>query len=104
MSEPFSAIQLAAVMSSPAFIERSDHYPEDWKGKVPTVVRMMKTVRSELPLAISPQLTAVAGAEYPVYVNSHGAVSAVFPDGSILGLKPMEFVVVKLQITHGGAA
>jgi len=103
MSESFTAIQLAAVMSSPAFVERSDLYPAHWKGQVPTVVGMLKTVNSELPSCMGPVLVAPAEETFPVYVNSHGAVSAVFPDGSRLGLKPMEFVVIKFYPTDGGA-
>lgn len=104
MSESFTAIQLAAVMSSPAFTERSEHYPEHWKGQVPTVVGMLKTVRSELPPCMGPVLVAAAEDIFPVWVNSHGAVSAVFPDGSRLGLKPMEFVVIKFYSENGGDA
>jgi len=105
MSESFTAIQLAAVMSSPAFVERSEHYPAHWKGRVPTTVGMLKTVRSELPPCMGPVLVAAAEEIFPVYVNSHGAVSAVFPDGSFLGLKPMEFVVLGFSPEKvGGAA
>ena len=104
MSESVTAIQLAAVMSSPAHTERSEHYPAHWKGQVPTVVGMLKTVKSELPPSMGPGLVAAAEETFPVYVNSHGAVSAVFPDGSRLGLKPMEFVVIKFYPTDGGAA
>lgn len=104
MSESFTVIQLAAVMSSPAHVERSEHYPAHWKGQVPTVVGMLKTVRSELPIGMGPVLVANAEDTFPVWVNSHGAVSAVFPDGSRLGLKPLEFVVIKFYTPYGGAA
>ncbi len=104
MSESLTAIQLVAVMSSPAFTERSEHYPAHWKGQVPTVVGMLETVRSELPLGMGPVLVANAEDTFPVWVNSHGAVSAVFPDGSRLGLKPLEFVVIKFYTPYGGAA
>ncbi len=101
MNNSLSTRQIEAVMSSPAFIERSEHYPAHWKGQVPLMVGMLKTVRPELPACIAPLLVACAEDIFPVYVNSHGAVSAVFPGGERLGLKPMEFVVLKF---HGKEA
>ena len=101
MSNSLSERQIAASMSSPAFIGRSEHYPSHWGGRVPFLVGMLKTVRSELPPRMGLVLVARAEDIFPVYVNSHGAVSAVFPDGERLGLKPEEFVVIKF---HGKEA
>lgn len=101
MNNSLSTRQIEAVMSSPAFIERSEHYPAHWGGRVPFLAGMLKTVRSELPPCMGPVLVARAEDIFPVYTNSHGAVSAVFPGGERLGLKPGEFVVLKF---HGKEA
>ena len=76
-----------------ALKNRSEHYPASWHGKVPSRVRMDKTVRSEMPFE-KKRLCAVVGQEYDAYVNSHGALCAIFDDGDMLGLKPYEFTVV----------
>lgn len=98
----FTDKQKEAVMSSPALKERSKDYPKHWSGQVPALVGMLTTVRSDLPPYMGPRLVAVEEEIYPVWVNSHGAVAAVFPDGSKLGLKPLEFVVVKFHATGRG--
>jgi hypothetical protein len=93
--------QKEVVMSSPALKERSKYYPKHYSGQVPVLVDMLTTVRSDLPPCLG-QRVAIEGETYPVWVNSHGAVVAVFPDGSKLGLKPLEFVVVKFHATGRG--
>lgn len=97
MSGSMSVEQYEAVMSSPALKEQSEYYPAHWKGMVPLRVGMLRTVLSELPLCLGPLLKAKAEETFPVWVNSHGAVSAVFSDGQRLGLKPMEFVVIEFH-------
>jgi len=77
-----------------ALKNQSEHYPASWHGKVPSRIRMDKTVRaSEMPFDRK-RLCAVVGHEYDAYVNSHGALCAIFDDGDMLGLNPYEFTVV----------
>lgn len=85
---------------SPALKQQSKHYPERYKGRVPKAVRMLETVTADaIPgLGIPPEcrdMIAVASAEYPVWVNMHGAVSVLLPNGKQLGLKPDEFEVTE---------
>lgn len=81
---------------SPALRWQSDTYPERFDGRVPRRVRMLANVGDDLPwfanLIGDRVITAVCGREYDVYVNSHGAVSAVI-DGVMLGIKPNEYEV-----------
>jgi hypothetical protein len=60
--------------------------------RVPKTVRLRCTSSSDL--FMGDWLVARAMREYPVWTNSYGAVSVVFPDGKKLGLKPDEFEVV----------
>jgi len=56
---------------------------------------MDKSVREDLPLWNNKRLSAaLEGEEYDAYVNSHGALCAIFADGDMIGLKPGEFTVV----------
>lgn len=84
---------------SPALRHRSKNYPERYAGRVPKRVRMTQTSRSDLPAFLldrpEDELIAEAGKEYPVWVNSHGAVAAYLPCGEQLGLRPGEFEVVE---------
>lgn len=81
----------------PALHQRREGYP--FGHRVPRTVRMLRTttadpmpiigfgyIKGEVPRA--PQ-----GQEFPAWTNSLGAVSAVMPDGSKLGLRPNEFEV-----------
>ena len=52
---------------------------------------MVATVRPDWPARGRP---AVAGEIYEAWTNSHGAVSAILPDGH-LGVKPDEFEIVE---------
>lgn len=100
MPEPVTAPH-----SCPALTYQSKHYPKHWEGNVPTRVRMAMTVRPDpLVLAINPEKenkVCEEGREYEVTVNSHGAVSAIFPNGSTLGLKPNEFEVIAWACPEG---
>lgn len=60
---------------SPALKERSENYPPCWRDRVPLRVKMAKTVCSEMPFL--PSIEAKIGQEYDVWVNSHGALSAI---------------------------
>jgi hypothetical protein len=91
-------------MRSAALDHQSEHYPASWHGRVPKRVRMAKMVGSDMPMLISPAMTAHKGQEYEVWVNSHGAVAAILPDGRRLGLRPYEFEVIEWHegAVHGG--
>ncbi|HSZ58660.1 MAG TPA: hypothetical protein VK797_23530 [Tepidisphaeraceae bacterium] len=84
---------------SPALHYRSPHYPAVFNGMVPSKIRMRQTVRVDPGLLLArPELKdtiAYCGELYDVWVNSHGAVAAVLPDGGQLGVKPGEFEVVE---------
>lgn len=76
-------------------------YPARYNKRIPLRVRMTKTVTSDMPLFLmlnddSPKI-AIGGNEYYVSVNSYGAVTAIFEDGSQLGLKPDEFEVTEFH-------
>ncbi|WP_323115424.1 hypothetical protein [Pseudomonas guariconensis] len=81
----------------PALHQRSDIYP--FGDRVPRTVRMLKTVTADpmpgIGLAYIKGDAPVAkeGQTYPVWTNSHGAVTAVMEDGARLGLRPAEFEV-----------
>lgn len=84
--------------SSYALKEQSKHYPSYFNGKVPLKVRMNTTVSSDMPFFIAKNYQkAIYSHEYYVSVNSHGAVAAIFEDGSQLGLKPGEFQVIEFH-------
>lgn len=83
---------------SPALKHRSPHWPWPVALGVPRLVRALRDVRSELPFP--PFLVVKTGRTYEVWVNSHGALSALLPDGE-LGLKPGEFQVVEWHHLDG---
>lgn len=80
---------------SPALVSRSEHWPWPREKGVPRRVRITQRggVRSELPFP--PILHAPCGQIREVWVNSHGAVSAILDDGQALGLLPGEFEIVE---------
>lgn len=81
----------------PALHKRSSCYP--FGDRVPRTVRMLKTVTADpmpgigLAYIKGDAPVAKAGQIYPVWTNSHGAVTAVMEDGTRLGLRPEEFEV-----------
>lgn len=81
----------------PALRKRSNSYP--FGEQVPRTVRMLKTVTADpmpgigLAYIKGEMPVAKAGQKYLVSTNSYGAVAAVMPDGSRLGLRPAEFEV-----------
>lgn len=91
---------------SPALTYRSAHYPrngfEGAENRVPLRVRTTRPVHSDFGGIFGPPLLCFEGAEYDVWVNSHGAVAAILPDG-LLGLKPGEFTVVAYHDSPDGA-
>ncbi|TFF13687.1 DUF4406 domain-containing protein [Pseudomonas sp. BCA14] len=81
----------------PALHRRREFYP--YGDRVPRTVRMLKTVTADLMPRIGlayirgEHPVAEAGHSYPAWTNSLGAVAAVMPDGSRLGLRKEEFEV-----------
>jgi len=81
----------------PALHKRSGSYP--FGNRVPRTVRMLKTVTADpmpgigLAYIKGNAPVAEAGQTYPVWTNSHGAVTAIMEDGTRLGLRPAEFEV-----------
>jgi len=84
------------VMSS-ALKHQSEHYPVRYEGKVPRKVKMRMSVKSDIPFSLGGGLFARVDQEYYVSVNSHGAVTAILPNGRMLGLKPREFKVIEFH-------
>lgn len=83
--EDAESIQNKTESDSPALSYQSEHYPSSWHGKVPRRVRLTTRVWSDFPFKF---LEVEKGVEVPVWVNSHGAVAAILPNGDTLGLKP----------------
>lgn len=79
---------------SPALFGQSRHYPKRYAGQVPSKIRMIKTVHSDMAFFLRPIIWAYEMQEYECWVNCHGAVVAITGDGE-LGVKPDEFVVVE---------
>lgn len=88
---------LDIVMSSPALKELSEIYPPNRRGKVPLKIKMACTVKSGLPIFIQPKQDMVAykDQEYFVWCNSHGAMSAILPNGEKLGIKTSECEIIE---------
>lgn len=93
---------------SPALTSLSEIYPTRYEGRVPLRVRITKTVTADVmpyPLCLTQDCRAfVIGQEVPVWVNRHGAVAGIFPDGEMLGLKPDEFEVTNFHEEGSGDA
>lgn len=67
-------------------------YPLRFGGRVPKTVRLLDCVCPDWPMPME-GLVGLAGSEFPVWVNCHGAVAIIFGDGRCLGVKPDEFEV-----------
>lgn len=91
-------ISVKTPADSPALTRQSELYPSRYEGRVPSRVRLTKTVTADVmpyPLCLTQEhLAFVVGQEVPVWVNSHGAVAGIDSHGRCLGLKPDEFEVV----------
>lgn len=57
-------------------------------------IRMLETVRPDLPFLAKPGTVLVQGKEYDAEANKHGAVSGICENGDYLGVKPGEFEFV----------
>lgn len=88
--------QFMQTLTSLALKDRSANYPEIWNNKVPLKVKMLDTVKPDIPILFGhSENEALKGMYYCVWVNTHGAVSAILPNLSQLGLKPHEFEVIE---------
>lgn len=58
-------------------------------------IKMLVTVRPELPYLAKPGTILREGVEYKAVTNKNGAVSGICANGEILGVKPGEFVYEK---------
>jgi hypothetical protein len=85
------------VMTSPALKSISENYPSNRYGKIPLKIKMSCTVKSDLPMFIDKTqgLIAFEGQEYFVWCNSHGAMSAILPNGEKLGIRPSECEIIQ---------
>lgn len=84
-------------LTSPALQWQSEYYPARYRGRVPLKVRVAKDVPPDLT-EFNKELKCLIcfkDNEYYVRVNSHGAVSAILPNGERLGLRPSEFDVIE---------
>lgn len=78
---------------STALREQREEYPAGWEGKVPRTVQIVKIGDGVLPFITLPE----PGTIVEVYVNMHGALSAILDqkgESLLLGLKPGEFEIV----------
>ena len=86
----------SASLSSPALKHQSEIYPPRYRGRVPWKIKMACTVRPDLEwLCKTHGTVAVMDEIYECWVNMHGAVAAICPNGEKLGIKPAEFDVVE---------
>jgi len=94
---------LAVALTSPALTvqsQKSDRfdYPARYRGRVPLKVKTAKDVFPDF-VGLGPMVKVGTVCrkdhEYYVWVNSHGAVSAILPNGERLGLLPSEFDVTE---------
>lgn len=92
-----SDVMLSVALKSPALKEKSEHYPANRYGKVPLKIKMAITVKSDLPFFVQSKkdTVAYAGKTYYVWCNSHGAMSAILPNGERLGIRPSECEIVE---------
>lgn len=80
----------------PAVKDRNHKKGYPFGDKYPVTIRCLKRVTSDFSwLDAGAPMSASAETEYPAWTNSYGAVSAILPDGKMLGLYPNEFEVTK---------
>lgn len=76
-----------------ALVYQSEAYPKEWAGRVPKLIRMLRTVRVEDPTV---RVVAVGGLKYPCLVNSDGLVFAIAPSGNLF-VSRHEFEILEWQ-------
>lgn len=59
------------------------------------IIKMLRTVKPDIPFLCKPNTVAIEGKEYTGVSNKYGAVSVVCDNGEHLGVKPNEFEFVK---------
>lgn len=57
-------------------------------------IRMVKTVRPDIPFLAKPGTILHNGEIYEASTNKHGAISGICPNGEELGVKPGEFIFI----------
>lgn len=101
MNEPDAAGPCALSLESPALKHRDDQYPNRFQDRVPWKIRMLETVKPDVPEQFigdglhTTATVAVQGDVVECWVNSYGAVSAICRNGFKLGVKPDEYEVVE---------
>ena len=58
-------------------------------------IRMLTTVRPDLPFLAKPHTFLLAGMEYEATANSHAAICGICENGEAVGVRPEEFVFVE---------
>lgn len=58
-------------------------------------IRMLRTVRPEMPFLATPGTILRQGTEYPAATNQHGAISGLCANGEYMGVRPGEFEFVE---------
>jgi len=54
-------------------------------------IKMLQTVRSDIPFLSQPETVLIAGEEYEAKANKYGAISGQCENGEYLGVRPGEF-------------
>ena len=65
---------------------------ESCEGGNPMRIRMLETVRPDLPFLAKPGTILTAGEEYEATSNRNGAISGLCENGEYIGVRPGEFV------------
>jgi hypothetical protein len=89
---------MSDVVDCPALKVRHIDKGYPFGDRVPSKIKMRRTVTSDYPMFLRPgeaMLLAIGGEVYEAWTNSYGAVAAVMPNGKNLGVKPDEFEVIE---------
>jgi len=89
---------IAKAKTSPALTKQhKTQYASKYKGRVPLKIKCLKTVVSDLWFLSDSNKNTICEApkEYYVWVNSYGAISAILPNGKLLGLKQDEYEITE---------
>jgi hypothetical protein len=89
---------MSGVVDCPALKVRHIDQGYPFGDRVPSKIKMRRTVTSDFPFFLKTDegaLVAYGGQTYDAWTNSYGAVAAVMPNGKNLGVKPDEFEVIE---------